>query len=432
MALEDYRKNMMRCLRCSICKWLPGPNVKSARFAQICPSVLKYNFHAYSGGGRVITAHSLLRGTVEMSDELVDIIYQCQACGACDTNCHIHMEGFVEPLDVIKELRFTAVGEGYVLPQAQFVVDSLRKNDNTVQKPKAERGNWAQGLDIKDLTKEKAEVVFHAGCCSSYEEDLWPVLRGAASMLKRGGVDFGILGKEETCCGGRVYNMGYAGELIKYAENNRDAWRKAGVKQVVTACADCYGAILNNYPRVLEGFDVEVIHITQYLDQLIKQGKLSPSKQVPMRVTYHDPCNLGRLGEKVPAWKGVEKKLPGPIIQWDPPKHPRHGLGGVYQEPRDVLRSIPGVELVEMERNKSFSFCCGAGGGVIDTYPDYALETANERLEEAVATGAEALVTACPWAEKIFKSAAAEFGKDLKVFDVVELLAQSTKIEEGA
>jgi Fe-S oxidoreductase len=370
-------------------------------------------------------AHALHRGSIEMSDEVVDITYQCQLCGACDINCHIHMEGFVEPLDIIRELRFKAVTEGYILPEAHVIIDNLKKEDNTLGKPKQDRGNWARELNIKDLTAEKAEVAFHAGCCASFKEDLWPVLKGAAELLRMGGVDFGILGKEEACCGGRAYNLGYVGEFTKYAENNRDAWKARGVKTVLTACADGYSTILNHYPKVLKDFNIEVFHITQYLDQLIQQKKLHPKKKIPMRITYHDPCNLGRLGEKVPAWKGVEKRLPGPIIKWDPPKHPRRGLEGVYEPPRLILRSIPGIELVEMERNRSYSFCSGAGGGVIDTYPDFAIKSAGERLVEAFSTGAEAIVTACPWAETLFKTAATELNIKIGVYDIVELLFES-------
>ena len=195
MALEDYRNNMLRCVRCSECKWVPGPLVKSWRFAQICPSISRYNFHAYSGGGRVIAAHSLLRGNLEITDSLLDIIYQCQLGGACDVNCRIASE-LVEPLDIMHELRMKCVEEGYLLPQLMVVIESLRKEDNMVQKPKAERGNWAKELEVKDLTKEKAEVVFDAGCRLSYDTDLWPVARAAVTLLKNAVVDVGIMGKD--------------------------------------------------------------------------------------------------------------------------------------------------------------------------------------------------------------------------------------------
>ena len=141
-----------------------------------------------------------------------------------------------------------------------------------------------------------------------------------------------------------------------------------------------------------------------------------------MSVTYHDPCHLGRLGEPFIPWKGVEKKVFNQMYIYDPPKPWRKGTYGVYEPPRDVIKSIPGVNFVEMERIKEYSWCCGAGGGVKEAYPDFAIWTANERLEEAKATGAEAIVTACPWCKNNFNDAIEEGAEKLKVMDILELL----------
>jgi len=427
MALEDYRNNMLRCLRCSQCKWVPAPHVKSWRFAQICPSISKYNFHAYSGGGRVIAALSLLMGRCELNDNLLDIIYQCQLCGACDVDCRAFHD-HVEPLDVMRELRIKCVGEGYVLPEHQVVIGSLKSHDNMMEKPKEERGKWSEGLDIKDLTKKKGEVLFHAGCRLSYDQEQWPFVRKAVTLLKGAGVDVGILGNSEVCCGGHAYNMGYVGECVKYAENNRDAWRAAGVKKIVVACADGYGTLQNIYPKVLSDFSFEVVHISQYVYQLIQEGKIELRKKLNMRVTYHDPCNLGRLGEHFDPWKGVEKRkkgASGALIVFDPPKPGRHGIHGVYEEPRNIIKAIPGVKLIEMERIKAHSWCCGAGGGVVDAYPDFGAETAKERLEEAKSTGAEAIVTNCPWCYRILKDSAKQFKYNIGVIDLMELVSRA-------
>lgn len=169
----------------------------------------------------------------------------------------------------------------------------------------------------------------------------------------------------------------------------------------------------------------EVLHITEYLDLLIKGGKIKPIKKVPLKVTYHDPCHLGRLSEPYLPWVGVERKVLGQIVIKDPPKEFRRGTNGIYEPPRAVLQSIPGVELVEMERIKEYAWCCGAGGGVKEAYPDFALWTAKERVEEAKATGAEALVTACPWCERNFRDALGQNGDKMKLYDVVELLLEA-------
>ncbi|MBW1672969.1 MAG: (Fe-S)-binding protein, partial [Deltaproteobacteria bacterium] len=410
MSLENVQKNAYRCLRCSNCKWVPGAHVKSWRFAEICPSIFRYNFHAYSGGGKVITAASIISGRTELTDEVVDIIYKCQLCGGCDIACRPSMGGFVEPLDVIRELRIKAVGEGFLIPEHMMVIEGLKNEDNMMQKPKEERGDWAEGLDVKNLSQEKAEVVLHAGCLASFDPDLRNIIRGAAALLKEGGIDFGIFGKDEACCGGRAYSMGYMGEFTKFAEHNLEAWKKAGAKKVVLICADGFGALRNLYPKVIKEMDIEVLHISQYLDELIKEGKIKFSKKIPMKVTYHDPCNLGRLGEAYPSWKGVEKKLPGPIVEFDPPKPERYGVNGVYDPPRDILNSIPGIELIEMERIREHSWCCGAGGGVIDAFQDFALSTAKERIEEAKSTGAEAIASSCQWCIRTLRDAMKEHG----------------------
>jgi len=215
------------------------------------------------------------------------------------------------------------------------------------------------------------------------------------------------------------------GEFTKYAENNIEMIKNAGTKTVVTCCADGYYAYKVLYPKVMKKYDLEVLHVTEYLDKLIKEGKLKLAKRLPMRVTYHDPCHLGRLGEPWVPWEGVEKKVFKQMYIYDPPKPWRKGTNGVYEPPRDVIKAIPGVELVEMERIKEYAWCCGAGGGVIDAYPDFAAWTATERIAEAKTTGAEAIVTACPWCKRNFLDAIAESGERIKVLDIVELLEQA-------
>jgi Fe-S oxidoreductase len=381
------------------------------------------NFHAYSAGGRMIAALSLLDGRIDYTDKLVEILYQCQMDGACDVSCKVNRD--LDPLEVMLELRAKCVEEGQVLPAHMVMIESLKSDDNTLGELKAERGKWAEGLDVKDITKEKADVLYFAGCRYSFDQDLRKIARDALSLLKNAGVDVGISGKEEACCGGRAFEIGYRGELTKYAEHNMETWKAAGVRTVVTPCSDCYGTFKFHYSRLGKEMNFEVLHITEYLDRLIKEGSLKPTKKVPMRVTYHDPCHLGRLSEPYIPWEGVERKVLGQVIVKDPPKEYRRGTSGIYEPPRDVLRSIPGLELVEMERIKEYAWCCGAGGGVKEAYPEFALSTADERIEEAMATGAEALVTSCSWCERNFRDALERSGATIKLYDVVELLVEA-------
>jgi Fe-S oxidoreductase len=422
LALEDYKADMERCSQCSYCKWIPFDQVKSWRFAKGCPSIAYSNFLSYSARGRFAVALSLLNGQSTYTDRVVDIVYKCVTCGSCDVADKICRYN-LEPLEMIHELRFRLVEDGQLLPQHMAVIEHLRKEDNIMMEPKVQRGDWAEGLDVKYITSDPAEVVFHAGCRFSYDKELRETARTAVTLLKNAGVDIGIMGKDESCCGGRVYDMGYKEEFTRLAENNIKAWNAAGVKTVVTSCSDCYHAFSRLYPPL--GAKFEILHTVQYLDRLIKEGRIKLTRSVPMRVTYHDPCHLGRQGEPYVPWEGKEKKVKNQIVIYEPKKPRYNGAWGVYDPPRDVLNSIPGLELVEMERIREYAWCCGAGGGSREAYPDFSNWTATERIEEAKATGAEAIVSACPWCERNFIDAINASGDKMKVFDVTNLVKQA-------
>jgi Fe-S oxidoreductase len=170
--------------------------------------------------------------------------------------------------------------------------------------------------------------------------------------------------------------------------------------------------------------------MVELVADLLKSGRLRLGKAVPMKVTYHDPCKLGRQGEPYVPWDGKEKKIFGQAVAYDPPRPRYNGAFGVYEAPREVLRAIPGIELCEMERIKECAWCCGAGGGVYESYPDFARMTASERIEEAEATGADALVTACAWCERNFTDTTASKGGKLKILDIVTLVGRSLGLEE--
>ncbi len=422
MALEDFAAEMDRCSQCSYCKWIPFDQVKSWRFAKNCPSIAYHNFNSYSARGRYAVGRSLIKGQSEYSDTVRNIVYTCLTCGSCDVSCKVCRYN-LEPLEMVRELKFNLVENGQGLAEHRAIIDSLNREQNTMHQPKTRRGEWADGLEVPRLSSQKAEVLFHAGCRSSYDPDSQKSARAAVLLLKNAGVDVGIMGEHEMCCAGRVYSMGYRDEFTRFARANMIAWAKAGVKTVVTSCADGYHAFKRLYPQV--GAQVEVFHTVEFIDRLIKEGKLTFRSEIPMTVTYHDPCHLGRQGEPYIPWNGAEKKIKSQIIVYEP-KRPRYnGAWGVYDPPRDILQSIPGVELVEMERIREYSWCCGAGGGVREAYPEYSKWTATERIAEAKASGAEALVSACPWCERNFKDAISTLGDTMRVYDIVELVQQA-------
>ncbi len=417
MSLQELKRDMEGCSRCSNCKWTPHLQIKSWRFAKVCPSVDRYNFHAYSGGGKMSMANSILEDRSELTDGVSEVVYRCQLCGACQVSCQAYRDD-IDLADVLLEFRATCVQEGFVLPEHLEIIDSMKREDNTVGMLKADRGNWAEGLDLPDINRQQVKVLFHAGCRYSYDEDLRNITRIGAMLLKDAGVNIGIAGRDEACCGGRAFEVGYQGEMKNYAEDMASRVRASGCKTLVTPCSDCYYTFKYLYPKNGLDLGVKILHTTEYIDTLLKQGAIRPQKETPMKVTYHDPCHLGRRGEIYKEWHG-ENKLMRSV------KYKQTGKLGIFEPPRDILRAIPGITLVEMERVREYSWCCGAGGGVLEAEPEFASWTAIDRLEEAKATGAEALVTACAWCERVFNDTVSETGDTIKVYDVMELLNMS-------
>ena len=201
--------------------------------------------------------------------------------------------------------------------------------------------------------------------------------------------------------------------------------KASGAHTLPTPCAAGYPPLRSPYPRMGKELPCEVLHITQYLDRLVSEGRLRLRHSVPLLLTYHDPCHLGRMGEPfLSDWPGDKLERPMSLK--------RAGRKGVYEEPRRLLRALPGADLCEMERIREYAWCCGAGGGVMEAFPDFASWTAAERLEEALASGAEALATACPWCVRAFRDAASEAGIDLPVYDLIDLAVMAAGVSVPA
>jgi Fe-S oxidoreductase len=419
MSLEKYRWDLVNCERCSMCKWVHPWTVKSKERASVCPSMKKYLYDAYSAQGRFDLARALLEGEIELTPKVLEVIYTCTLCGACDVTCKFSRD--MEPLEVLHELRSLAVKEGKgPLPGHMPAVESIQKNSNPWLQPRTRRAHWARKLGLKDLNREKAEVLYFAGCTYSYNANLQKVAQSTARIMKEAGVDVGILGTSENCCASPALKVGMTDLFREFAQKNITMFNELGVKTVVTSCAGCYGVFRSQYPAVGK-MNFEVVHSLEIIDQLTQNGALQFKKKIPMKVTWHDPCHSGRGGEKQDLWEGER-------LKWglsDPPRGRNFGAGGVYDAPRTILKALPVVELVEMERIREFSWCCGAGGGVKSAFPEFALESALERIDEAKATGAEALVTSCPWCESNLADAIVADGSKIKLYSLVELVAQA-------
>jgi Fe-S oxidoreductase len=313
-------------------------------------------------------------------------------------------------------LKADAVEKGRVIPEQQRLLDSLAAENTLLDgHKKADRGLWAAGLPLTDVFREEADILFFPGCRYSYEQPA-PALRSIIELLDRSGVKVGWLAEADNCCAGRAWQMGFFDEFKTRAERNIAAIQKSGVGMIVTPCADCRHALSRLYGPL--GLDVEVLHISEYLDRLITDGAISFHKELDMTVTYHDPCHLGRQGEPYVPWAGKEEKILNQIQIWDPARPRYNGAHGIYEAPRNIIKKIPGVKLVEMERIREYAWCCGAGGGCSEIAAELSEWTAAERLDEASATGADRLITACPWCKQNFDSVSG----NIQTMDILELV----------
>ena len=227
MTLVEYQRDMETCCRCSACKFIPLEKVKGFDYANVCPSISRYVFHAYSGGGRLGMGVALLEKKIDYSDKLLEVVYNCQMCGACDTSCKYAMD--MEVLDPINEIRISCVDSGRTLPALDKMIAGLRANATMVPGARAKRGEWAKGLEVKDYTRQTAGVIYHAGCRTCYDRDTWNAAQSTIKLMQKAGIDVAIA-HEESCCGGRAYQMGYREDVVKQAGRNMDAIKKSGAR----------------------------------------------------------------------------------------------------------------------------------------------------------------------------------------------------------
>ena len=387
MSLEDVKQWLYGCSRCGTCKEV------LRIFTPSCPAGERYKKESFFPSGMVAITRGVYREELPLEDDDIrERIYACTGCLSCQQQCSVYHHNHI--FEMIQAVREESITRGLMKPEYMALYYGLRGEDNVFGEPKSKRGDWAKGLDIKNASQESVDVLYHAGCMLSFEESLLNVPKSVIKLMQAAGVNVGIMGAEESCCGGRSYEIGYTGEFTKYAEHSIETFNSIGVSKVVTSCSDGYATFKNLYEKIDIPQKYEALHFVEFLAQMLADGSLKLTKEVPLKVTYHDPCHIGRhLGDDA-----------------------------LYDAPRQVLSSIPGVELVEMKRNRENAWCCGAGAGVSQANVDLALWTANERLKEAVSTGATALVTACPWCERNFKDAVQAFEEKIEIYDIAEIV----------
>lgn len=292
------------------------------------------------------------------------------------------------PWDIGVAMREEITEKEGPLEAHRSILEGLQHHNNPWPQPRTERGRWAEGLGLPKPGQTAASTLLFAGCSADQPSGRAGAL-SLAKLLQRAGEDFAVLGESESCCGLYAKDLGFRREYYRLEEENSALVGKTGIKRIVTACASCH-RIWKGYPKAaLAG--VEIRHGVEQLEKLVREGRLTFSPVARTKVTYHDPCHLGR------------------------------GCG-IYEPPRNLLRSVPGVELVEMRRNRRWSWCCGGGGGVPEAFPELARWNAEDRLREARETGAEVLLTT---SALCLRSFALGEGSHIKVQDLFEFLAQA-------
>lgn len=423
MAFADFTAYQENCNRCSQCKFVPMP--ESQEFSSICPSIDYGNFHAYSGSGKIITGYAVLHGAAPVTPGAIESVYACTMCGGCDIACKTNLGDEVEPLESIYELRAYMAEHGHVPEALVRMIGKLRLEGSHLG-PRAERSRWAEGLGIKDAAREKVDVLLHVDGENAFDPAQWPQLRALVKLLQSAGVDFGIAYDAESDSGALAFDLGFREDARALARHQQSLLHQSGASVLLAAGAGAYTAFRNFYSRLGVPLDgVRIAHATEYAAELIADGKVKLAAAGALRATYHDPCKLGRLSEPHVPWSGGRITVLNTLQVPDSPRPPRFGVNGQYEAPRQLLGAVQGLELVEMERNREFAFCCGAAAGVPEAYPDMAEMAGLSRLREARKTGATHLVTACAGCQRHLAATAAANDIDITVCGVFDLLADS-------
>lgn len=361
-----------------------GEALKSCYQCGLCTGACPWNLVRSFLTRRLI--HGAQLGLVELESEDV---WLCATCGACVERC----PRGVEIVDIMRALRRIGAQWAATPKSLKTVMASLGSVGNPVGEAREKRADWAKGAKVKTFTPG-TEYLYFSCCVPAYDPQAKRIALATASVLNKAGVDFGIIGSEESCCGESARKVGEEELFQSLANANIEAFKKHGVNKVIASSPHCYHTFKNEYAAL--GGDFEVLHITQFLAGLIEKKKLKLKKPLPKKVAYHDPCYLGRHNK-------------------------------IYDEPRKVLQSIPGLELVELPDCREDSLCCGGGGGRIWMETKKGERFSDLRIEQALGVGAEVLAIACPYCLLNFQDSLLTLGKEsaLEVKDISELVNEA-------
>jgi glycolate oxidase len=380
---EDIDNEVLACIHCGFCRL--G-----------CPTFGVTHRESRNARGRNALAFYLMNGFIEPTADLAEAFYSCTTCQACTYFC----PALIKVDEIVEGVRKKLYSAGF-LPQAiQGVRDNILKTGNVYASARADRIEiYPPALREKAKKgelKARAGTLLFMGCVPSYLD--MKMVPSLIKPLDKAGVDYTTLSVEENCCGFPLYLMG-SDDFESHAKNLIERIEATGAVELVTPCAGCYKTFKKIYPEIRE-FGVEVYHSVQYLAKLIDEGRIEFQGELGKTVTYHDPCDLGR------AFK-------------------------IFEEPRNILKKIPGLQYVEMARNRLQARCCGGGGGVQAHDPEMAVEMAAERVRDALAVGAEIIVSGCAACKDNLRKGAKAIPKKergkIRIMDITEIAANAVE-----
>ncbi|MEM2134881.1 MAG: (Fe-S)-binding protein [Candidatus Freyarchaeota archaeon] len=415
--LQKMRKQIYRCIHCGACRFAYSGEPDKEGLGEHggvlyegivtgCPAGNKYKWEGFYNSGKMWMARAVLEGELEPSEEMRDIIFQCSTCGNCAAQC----ENKIPTVDVIEALRAALVEKGVPLgAKSAALAKNVKEKNNPYNEPHAERTSWLKGE--KNL---KSKTAYFVGCTASYR--IKNVAEATERLFRKIGVPVAVL-TDEVCCGSPLFRTGQMSEALRVMNQNLETFKK--YETVVFSCAGCYRTIKVDYPKYSgKPLPFKPVHTMEYIADLMKQGKLKIKKEFKKIVTWHDPCHLTRhIADDIEKRRLEESKnwfMDSRAIEKEKEEW--------YELPRYVLSQIPGVEFREMYRIKENTWCCGAGGGVKTQYPELAMDAVIERIKEAEATGAQAIVTSCPFCFLNIRDGIKATGSKLELYELIELL----------
>jgi len=390
--LSKLERMILQCISCGDCREATDFSSDPPKWGVCVARDHTSGFEPFFGRGKMQIIRSLWQGKLELSKDMAEVIYQCPTCNACSEACFYDIDN----ASFYEALRAELVDAGYALDghneMNQAMIDLL----NPYKRDRKQKNDWLQKLDfkIKDASSEKADVLYFVGCTTALTPQIQTVAINTAKVLKKLGVDFSVFGENEVCCGSVAMRTGDRKAFNYVSDKNLDLFQKSGIKTIITSCAGCYRTLKLDYADLLKESDINVIHTIELIRKIIKEKNIQ-LKNLGINATYHDPCHTGRNSGDTP----------------------------LYEEPRELLKKM--ANLVEMATIKENAKCCGAGGGVKKAFPELALEIAKSRVQEAEETGAENLVSICPFCFRNIDDAIKALNSNIKMVDLLELIDQA-------